>query len=284
MDLSAVDIAAYNGNEGSSSNSQVSYASNSIPDYAFVNPYTYVAKTGLKYVLLPQTITYIGKSAFTNCKGLTSMNIPATVNKIAYYAFSGCQGISSLYVNSSVPIEMGDNWSAFTFDNNSCTLYVPYATKSLYAAAAQWKDFTNIVENSHGFMISANKLIMNYDEGSKASVDIKSNVSWTAASDQSWLTLDVVAGTGDKTLILKADKNQTSSVRKAIVTVASPGYSSQIIEITQNIAPKAIEIVAGGLITALSPDELNSLSSITLTGTMDARDFKNIARQNAFAE
>lgn len=276
LDLSAVDIAAYNGNEGTTSNSQVSYASKAIPDYAFFNPYSYVAKTGLKTVLLPQNITKIGNSAFRSCTGLTTMNIPSTVNSIAYYAFYSCQGISSIYVNSGVPLEMGDNWSAFSFNNNNCTLYVPYASKSLYAAAVQWKNFTNIVESTQGFMISANKLTMNYDQGSKANVDIKSNVSWTVVSDQSWLTPDVVSGTGDKTLILTADKNQTSSVRKAIVTVASPGYSSQIIEITQTIAPKAIEIVAGGLSTTLSADELNSLSSITLTGTMDARDFKTL--------
>lgn len=279
LDLSAVNIAAYNGNEGTSSNSLVSYASNSIPDYAFYKPNTNTANTSLKSVLLPLNITCIGSFAFVNCTGLTSMNIPATVNKIGYKAFYYCQGMSALYVNSSVPVELGDYWTdfAYTFYNYiSCTLYVPYATKSLYAAAAQWKNFTNIVENSHGFMISTNKLIMNYNEENKASVNIKSNVSWTAASDQNWLTLNMVSGAGDETLMLTAEKNQTSTVRRAIVTISSHGFSSQIIEITQNIAPKAVEIVAGGLITALSADELNSLSSITLTGTMDARDFKTL--------
>lgn len=277
LDLSAVTISAYTGIDGTILNSgQVFYASNSIPMYAFYNSISYIGKVSLKSVILPKTVTNIGYSAFQNCTGLVSINIPETVNSIAYYAFYNCQGISSIYVNSSIPINLGDNWSAFNINNSNCVLYVPYASKTLYATARQWSIFTNIVENAQGFMFGTNNVKLPYNAGSSANVDLKSNVAWTISSDQSWLTVNPVSGSGNATLILTAEVNQNTTTRKAIVTISAPDCISQTLEVIQNIAPKTIDITAGGLSTALTAEELSSLSSLTLTGTMDARDFKTL--------
>jgi len=277
LDLSAVTISAYTGTDGTNINSSsVLYASNSIPIYAFYNANTYIGKANLKSVLLPKTLTNIGYAAFQNCTGLVSINIPGTVNSIANYAFYNCQGISSIYVNSSFPINLGDNRSAFYINNNICVLYVPYASKTLYATAGQWNLFTNIVENTQGFMFGTNKVKLTYNEGSSANVDLKSNVAWTISSDQSWLTINPVSGSGNSTLILTAAVNQNTTIRKAIITISAPDCISQTLEVTQNIAPKTIDITAGGLSTALTAEELSSLSSLKLTGTMDARDFKTL--------
>jgi len=277
LDLSAVTISAYLGTDGTLFNSSpISYASNSIPIYAFYNSINYLGKVSLKSVILPKTLTSIGSTAFENCTGLTSINIPGTVNSIAYYAFYNCQGLNSVYVNTSIPINLGDNWSAFYLNNSNCVLYVPYASKALYASAGQWSVFTKIVENAQGFKLSTNKVKLPYNAGSTGSIGIKSNVAWTVSSDQSWLTVNPASGSGDSTLILTTEVNQTATTRKAIVTVSAPDNYYQTIEVVQNIAPKTIDISAGGLSTALTTEELNSLSSLIVTGTMDARDFKTL--------
>ena len=55
----------------------------SLPDYAFYRKELRVCK-------LPQSITYIGQSAFSECRKLTGMDIPEKVQEIGYAAFTGC--------------------------------------------------------------------------------------------------------------------------------------------------------------------------------------------------
>lgn len=271
LDLSAVTISMYYIGPDQPYNS-----ANSIPANAFYNSAATMSMVSLKSVLLPKTITSIGYSAFRNCTLLTSVNIPVGVRSIDQYAFYNCNGLSSVYVNTNVPIDLKGIWSAFVFNAANCTLYVPYASKALYTSAEQWKNFTNIVEAGKGFMVGVNKLVLQYDDAGKVAVDVKSNVSWTATSNQSWLTLSPASGSGNAALAFIVENNQTTTTKKAIVTISAPDFPDQTIEVTQNIAPKTIDIVAGGLYSALTADELNFLSSVVLTGSMDARDFKTL--------
>lgn len=298
LDLSDVTVSAYTGTDGTYS-TLLTYISNEIPEYAFykydtgkgnvtlktlklpstiysISTSAVNSCTGLTSIAIPPSINSIGAYSFQNCKGLTSIDIPASIKSIGYYAFNNCTGITSITVNTNIPLDMGDNWSAFSLNNNNCVLHVPYASKALYASAGQWNNFTNIVENAQGFLIGTNKVMLPYNAGSSVSVDLKSNVAWTVTSDQPWLTLNPGSGTGNGTLTFVAENNLNSIYRKAIVTVSAPDCITQTIEVTQSIVPRTINNVAGGLSTLLTADELNSISSITLTGTIDARDFKTM--------
>jgi hypothetical protein len=84
VDISAVTIAAYTGNGGTSSDT--SYPANTIPDYSFYNENTSKGKTTLTTILLPSSVTSIGYDAFYNCSGLTSIIIPNSVTSIGNYA------------------------------------------------------------------------------------------------------------------------------------------------------------------------------------------------------
>jgi len=64
-------------------------------------------------------------------------------------------------------------------------------------------------------------------------VTISSDVTWTASSDQSWLTVNPASGTGNNTLVLTASQNTTPASRTATVTVTSPGLAPKTITITQ---------------------------------------------------
>jgi hypothetical protein len=299
LDLNGVSIAAYTGSNGTYANS-ISYAANVFPQYAFYNMNTGIGKTTLKTIILPSTITAIpvyafggcsglttlsipskvssiGNYAFYNCTGLSSITIPTSVSTIGSYTFFNCTGLTSIIVNSSYPVDLSN--SSYVFYNiniKNCSLYVPYGSKTVYSTVGQWSSFINITENSKGFFLGTNKAKLAFNAGSSITVDLKSNVAWTVSSDQTWLNVSSVSGNGDGKLILTAEANQSSIVRKALVTVSSDSIISQTIEITQNIAPKTIDIKAGGLLSALSADELSSISTLTLTGTMDARDFKTL--------
>lgn len=136
----------------------------------FIDDNAFGECTGLTQITLPSTVTALGQGVFSYCSGLTSINIPSSVkilpqNSFIYcrnltsisipasviamesYAVAGNNGLNSIYVSGVKPIDLSHSLYVFSsIDKTSCTLYVPSGTKSLYAAAVQWKDFKNIVE------------------------------------------------------------------------------------------------------------------------------------------
>ena len=51
---------------------------------------------------IPNSVTGIGSSAFYQCSGLTSVTIGNSVTSIGYEAFSGCSGLTSVTIGNSV--------------------------------------------------------------------------------------------------------------------------------------------------------------------------------------
>jgi hypothetical protein len=55
--------------------------------------------------------------------------------------------LKSIYAYANIPVDLSRSPNVFSNVNkSSCTLYVPYGSKSAYQVANQWKDFTNIIE------------------------------------------------------------------------------------------------------------------------------------------
>jgi len=253
--------------------------------------------TKLNNVVIPESVTYIGSSAFAdctaltgltigesvttidysafyNCSALTSLTIPNSVNVINGNAFSGCVGLKAINVDREVPLNLSNSNSIFqNVNKTTCTLNVPLGTKNQYAAANQWKDFNNIVENIHGLKFNTDSVKLLSDEGSSASINITANDQWTAVSNQTWLKVSPEAGQGNDTLLLTATVNASSLKRKAIVTI-STGLVSKKITVIQVASPKIVNNTAGGLVKALTADELNTITNLTISGAINARDFK----------
>ena len=62
----------------------------------------------VKDLIIPNTVTRIGSSAFSGCTSLTSVTIPSSVTSIGYDAFFGCTSLTSVTIPSSVTsIEYG---------------------------------------------------------------------------------------------------------------------------------------------------------------------------------
>lgn len=59
---------------------------------------------GKTMVTIPDTVTSIGKSAFSGCISITSITLPASVTSIGDNVFDGCTGLESINVDSENPV------------------------------------------------------------------------------------------------------------------------------------------------------------------------------------
>ena len=66
-----------------------------IPDNTFSN----VAVSGLNNIILPETITSIGKYAFNGCDALRHITLPSSLQQIGNNAFGGCSSLKDVYAN-----------------------------------------------------------------------------------------------------------------------------------------------------------------------------------------
>ena len=79
-------------------------------------------RMSLTSVTIPESVTYIGVGAFSNCTSLTSITIPNGVASIENSAFSGCSSLTSITIPDSVT-EIG--WGAFC----TCTSLKDYRSR-----------------------------------------------------------------------------------------------------------------------------------------------------------
>jgi hypothetical protein len=227
---------------------------------------------------IPSTVNTIVNRAFLGCYALTSIIIPSSVTAIGYEAFSRCSGLQSIVARSKTPVGLSSNtysgaYNVFNGVNKStCILYVPYKTGALYSLAAQWKDFTVITEAPEGFLPSTKSASLGSTAGSSITIELKSNMKWTVSSDQSWLTVSPSTGNGDAILKFTAAANTSTSERTAKVTISAEGVEPEVIIITQSFK---MAVTAGGLHDAYAAN-LNSLTCLEISGTIDARDFKTM--------
>ncbi len=101
--------------------------------------------------------------------------------------------------------------------------------------------------------VSSHSLTIDATAGSSSSVDITSNMNWTATSNSNWLTLNQSNGLGNFTLVITANANPTVETRTDTLKIAGAGVATQKIIITQNageaslaVFPQNITIEAAG--------------------------------------
>lgn len=98
----------------------------------------------LKHVTLPQSLRFIGASAFMR-SGLETVTIPSGVKDIQSQAFAYIPDLTSITSLIEEPFDLIMPVCDQT-GYDTVTLYVPAGTKEKYMAAEGWKNFAHIVE------------------------------------------------------------------------------------------------------------------------------------------
>lgn len=246
----------------------------SLSPNAEIGESTFSGCSSLTSLAIPYPLSGIGMTAFMGCTALTTVILPETMKSIGFNAFLDCPNITSIYSYNPLPPAL--NKGSFDADKSVCTVYVPYGSRALYAAAEGWKEFKNIVESLPGFTLSSTSITMEL-AAQTATVELNAQSAWTAKSDQPWLTVSPLSGTGSQTLTLSANENTTKDTRTAKVTVSVSDTVSKEITVVQTGKKPSDTIhveTAGTLYTYLNEDVLASVIHLTLTGEIDARDFK----------
>ena len=91
----------------------------------------------LQNVRLSKNITSIGGNAFDNCWNLKELDVPAKVTSIAALAFRYCYSLGRLRFNSTTPPTVA-NSNAFTNIPTDCIVEVPAGTLATYQAATNY--------------------------------------------------------------------------------------------------------------------------------------------------
>lgn len=161
IDMKGVSVMAYS-----------NYPSDEIPEDAFYKLW-FVGKQTLKSIILPETVTSIGGSAFCFCHNLAIVILPKALITIKEHAFYSCKNIISLdlpaslttigdyaFYESNVYICKSEAKTPPTVESNTFTsiriLYVPQGTKESYKTANYWKDLFIIdgTETAHDVVVN----------------------------------------------------------------------------------------------------------------------------------
>ncbi|HLN72553.1 MAG TPA: leucine-rich repeat protein, partial [Prolixibacteraceae bacterium] len=233
---------------------------------------------------LPPFLKSIGMFAFAGCRGLNSLTIPPSAESIDEWAFKDCSGLTSIVAGNPYPIALGNGSGVFEGVNKSIPLKVPFGSKELYASAGGWKEFTNIIEESKGIHLSVTTASFGPEGGSNSSITLKANVAWTASSDQAWLAVSPTSGSSSQVLTLTALANTGMTSRTGIITLSSTGLETQSLHVTQESVPYVVQTTTGNFRSLFTDEQYNSITRLTITGTMNAPDIGALRDMPRLAE
>jgi len=121
--------------------------------------------------------------------------------------------------------------------------------------------------------VSSNAIAIEAFANAKKTVDVTSNINWTIASDQPWLTVSTAGAFGDAKVTLTAQENPTTAPRMAHVTLSGIGVTQQVIVVTQDaggspyllLTPTSMDF----LYQANTPKNIDITSNVAWTASSD---------------
>jgi len=170
---------------------------------------------------VPPTISITSSSTAISGDAITINATATDDNKVSKVEFF----IDGTSISSSTTSPYSATWTAST------------GTHSITAVATD-NDGASTTSNAVSVVVAAASLsapsTVSIDKaGTATSVDVKSNISWTASTTDTWLTIDpTTEKTGDYTLSISATVN-TADTRIGTITLSSTRSTSKTITVTQ---------------------------------------------------
>ena len=96
---------------------------------------------GATEYVIPNYISCISDSAFSNCKTLQSITIPNCTTSIEDGAFFGCDSLTNVYCKAITPPRGGDYM--FEYNATNRKIYVPRNSVDAYKSADGWKEYAD---------------------------------------------------------------------------------------------------------------------------------------------
>jgi len=236
-----------------------------ITSVKFPNTITVIGEQSFSYceklssIELPNSITKIYPYSFSNCKALTSVTIPSSVTSISYGGFNGCEGLQKVIIPNSVTNidehAFDQCWKLQTADiPNSVTNIGPYAFFDcpLLQSVSIPETVTNIGEKAFAYCTGLTSITA-YNT---TPFDLSSNLDVFQDVNTSTCQLNIPSGSMSAYL--------GAVVWKNFLTINEFQYLK-----------KTITVTAGELNTVLGAD-MNNVTALVLSGTIDARDFETI--------
>ena len=260
LDIGNAKIKAYSGKEGTAGTSQYVYAQNEIPINAFYNPTKKLGKNSLTNIILPSTSTSIAQNAFSSCISLHSIILQSSVTNIGIYAFGGCSNLTSITVPQTVK-SIAD--SAFAKCATLSSFTIPLADTILKRQLFSGNtSITSIVIPSN---IQSIETLVFLNCTGLQSIYVYKNDPIELSKTSGTLTSDVFKNVDKNTCTLYVPYGT-----KAKYTVANQW--SDFLNIVEML-PNTINCTPGSLSKLLNKIQMDSITHLTLSGTIDARDF-----------
>ena len=214
---------------------------------------------GCKNTTIPNSVTTIGRTAFSCCTGLTSVTIPNSVTGIDYYAFEDCTNLTTVSIGNGVTsigngafanchklidvycyARKGPTMGDDVFSGSGvqfATLHVPELSVNGYRTTEPWSSFGNVVaieDESY----TPTSIYLNYTSVSltvgdswqlTASVSpsgAPQSVTWSVVSGSSYVSVSpsgLVTANGAGIAIVRATSTANVLVYKdCVITVQNP--------------------------------------------------------------
>ncbi len=196
----------------------------------YIDAFAFRDCSGMTSVTIPNSVRSIGGYAFQHCSGLTSLVIPDNVTEICYAAFIGCSGLTNVTIPDSVT-----NIERYVFMGCSSlkTMYVPEWWSAKYVEGIFWRKYTSVPEECNVvYGAPPSQLVLGASERSisaaameKQMLAVTANVSWTAESLASWLTVATTNGSGNGNIEYAVAANTQASSRTGTITVTGGGLT-----------------------------------------------------------
>ena len=289
IDMTTVSVAAFQGSEGT--HSSTSYLANEIPQYAFFNRSTYEGKSSLKKIFLPASITAIGEFSFNRCANLELANLPVAVVEIKDYAFNSCAKLTNINIPASV--ELITKYS-FSGCSSLTSFNVDPQNKAFsdYQGVLFNKDQSILIKHPEGkkgeFIIpNTVNTIANYafsQATGLTSIVIPSSVrNIETQAFYNCTSLTTIHANATTPIALKASTSVFFNVNKDACILHVPSGTAELYrespqwsDFNSILDNKATQVAAGGLSKALAAEDMSTITKLTLSGTIDARDFKTM--------